>query len=462
MSHIEHTKNLPKIAIIGRPNVGKSSLFNRIVKKRKAIIESVSGVTRDRLYAQASIDKREFIIVDTGGIVAKTKESIEQLVYKQSREAIKEADAVILLCDVKTGITEQDEHIASIIQKEKEKTFLVVNKVDNATLGNEVFGFYQLGFNKPYGISALHGSGLKELYRDISSFVDTYRERMKPTLRSDKADSKHSCINIAIVGKPNVGKSSFINCILDKERVLVDSVPGTTRDSIDITILRNDELLTLVDTAGMQHKKKLKDSVEVFSLSRSKESIRRSDVALIMIDATVGLMREDIAVIDYVIKEGTGCVLLVNKWDLLTDPDLDTYKRYLLNRYRPLEWIPIMLTSCKERKNIIKVLDLASVIKKRSELVIPTTSINKVLTRVQKTNPHPSSGRTRPKIFYATQTNVAPPQFLFFCKHPNLIRQEYMRFLERRIRDEFNLVGIPISFKLRQKSQQKDAKDPGY
>jgi GTPase len=453
MIHIEHTKNLPKIAIIGRPNVGKSSLFNRMLKQRKAITESVSGVTRDRLSSCVRLNNSEFILIDTGGIVEGSNQKIETLVYRQSNQAIDEADAVIFVCDIRTGITYQDERIADILKKKEKKVFVAVNKSDDKYSYSDGYVFYSLGLNKPYAISALNNKGLDSLFKDISSFVFEFNSKNKA--RKSQITKEHNHVNIAIVGKPNVGKSSFINTIIDQERLVVDDSPGTTRDSIDISIKRGDYIITIVDTAGIRHKKKFRDVLEVFSLSRTRESIKRSDIALIMIDAVTGLRREDIAAIDYVIKKGKACMLLVNKCDLVRPMDSQGFKVNLINRYNSIEWMPVIFISCKDKRNLVKALDMACDIYKKADLAISTPEINKFFVRLQKLNPHTSSKRIRPKILYATQASEAPPRFILFCSHASLIKKEYLRFVERQLRKEFDLCGIPVSFQLREKRAEK-------
>jgi len=450
MSHIEYTEDLPKIAIIGRPNVGKSSLFNKLLKERKAIVESVSGITRDRLYAQVNLLGRDCILIDTGGIMSKPKERMDKLVYGQSREAIHEADAVIFVCDLKNGLTYQDEYIGSILSKSKEKTFLVVNKVDTDRQKTYAFDFCKLGFGSPYPISILHKIGLKELYGDIAAYIDQYNQA-RPLIAHNKDLKPEDVVRVSIVGKPNVGKSSLINCILNKERVLVDDVPGTTRDAVDIAIKKDKKLYILIDTAGMRHKRKLKETVEVFSLARTRESIKRSDVVIVMIDASVGLEREDLAVLDYVIKEGRSCILLINKWDLIKEPDVDVYKADLIHRFKPIEWIPLTFTSCIQKKNIIKALELAYQAKIRSQTIIKTPPINKLMMRIQKTHPHPRVNKAQPKVYYATQLQASPPVFALFCNNPKVFRAEYVRYIEKSFRNEFGLEGIPISFQLKPK-----------
>ena len=470
MNHTEY-KDLPRIAIIGRPNVGKSSIFNRILKRRTAIVESTAGVTRDRLYAHIRLSQSQsanfankrkrkkgkevdFVLVDTGGIVPKPKEKMAHLVYTKSREAIEESSAVIFACDLLSGITYQDEHIAALLRSTGKKTFLVVNKIDNARLENDASEFYRLGLGKPYGLSALQNKGFSQLFGDIVGYISglprpsSYGE---DTLMQEGPGNFIPSIKMAVVGRPNVGKSSFINCLINQEQLLVDEVPGTTRDSIDIQIKRDKELLTIVDTAGMRHKKKIREVVEIFSLARSKLSIRRCDVVLIMIDAMTGLSRDDIAVIDYVIKEGRSCLLLVNKQDLVKDLKIEDYKKSLRFRFNPLKWIPIIFTSSKEKKNIVKAIDRACEIAEKSRLFIPTPQINELLGKAQDIMAHPFCGKTRPRIYYGTQIEAAPPKFLLFVTEPKYIKNEYLKFLEDHFRRRFDLQGVPVVFELRRK-----------
>lgn len=455
MSHTEY-KNFPKIAIIGRPNVGKSSIFNRILKRRKAIVEQTSGVTRDRLYARIEWGGINFILIDTGGIVPNPKEKIAHLVYKQSQEAIDEADAVIFVCEVSPGVTYQDEHIASLLKKIDKKAFLAVNKIDDVKLQSDAFEFYKLSLGKPYPISALHNKGFEELNQDIIGYISGIKKyQAKEDLAPGPLKEQSlltPAIKIAVVGRPNVGKSSFINCLINQERLLVDETPGTTRDSVDIHIKRDKEPLVMVDTAGIRHKKKIKEVVEIFSLARAKQSIRRCDVALMMMEATAGLLRDDIAVIDYIIREGKNCVLLVNKRDLVEGLNIEDYKKTLRNRYKPLEWIPIIFTSCKQRSNIIKAVDIACEIAKKSRLNIPTVSLNELFKELQRFKAHPAYGKARPKIYYATQIATAPPTLLLFVTEPKHIKKEYLRFIEHRLRRRFGLNGIPLVLQLRAKS----------
>jgi GTP-binding protein len=301
---------------------------------------------------------------------------------------------------------------------------------------------------KPYAVSALHGRHLSELYKEIHRYLSGLNRREAGLALTSGQDE---AVKIAVVGRPNVGKSSFINCIINQERLLVDDLPGTTRDSVDVIFKRDKSAIVLVDTAGMKHKKKIKEVVEIFSMARTKQSIRRCDVALIIIDAVLGLNRDDIAVIDYIIKQGKAVVLLVNKKDLIRDLNTAEYRKELCARYRPISWMPVLFTSCKEKQNIIKALDVACAVFERSKIKFATHTINELLENMQKTRPHPSSGRIKPKISYATQAGTRPLRFLLFSSNPKRIKTDYVRFIESQFRRRFELSGIPIFFELRQK-----------
>jgi len=452
MSHIEHSKSIPKIAIIGRPNVGKSSLFNRMLKQRKAIVQAVPGVTRDRLCALVKFSGYHALVIDTGGMSGSRADSdMESLVYKQSMLAIDEAEAVLFVCDIRTGITSTDSHIADVLRKRKKKVFLVANKADDKMLENDAYVFYGLGLGEPHVVSVVNNIGFDRLNKDISAFVSKFYKAKQAGAAGVK-DILSERIRIAIAGRPNVGKSSFINTILEEERLLVDNTPGTTRDSIDITIKRGNRLITIIDTAGMRHKKKFKDVVEVFSLARTRQALRHSDIVIVMIEAQAGLTRDDIAVLEHVIKDGKGCILLVNKIDLLDGIDFNEYRKDLVNKYRPAEWMQIIFTSCKRQKNIIKALDSACALYKKSKLMIPTPALNKFFQNIQKHIQHTSRKGARGKVLYAVQKSAGPHVFMLFCSNMSLMRREFIKQAERQLRKEFGLEGIPISFQIKPKN----------
>ncbi|MFC1808088.1 ribosome biogenesis GTPase Der [Candidatus Omnitrophota bacterium] len=447
MSRVEYN-NITKIAIIGRPNVGKSSLFNKLLRDRKAIVESVSGVTRDRLYSLATIGSERFVIIDTGGIVSETNEKIAKLVYTQSKEAIAESDAIIFVCDAKAGLTYQDEHISSLIKASKKRVILAVNKVDSQKLESDIYDFCSLGIGEPLAVSVLHSRGIDRLRDNIEDVLLAVSEEVGPR----KISRQQPAVKIAIAGRPNVGKSSFVNCLLKEDRLLVNDLPGTTRDSVDVSIRRDSDIIVLVDTAGIKHKRKIKETVDMFSLARTKQSVRRADITIVMIDATSDLCRDDIAVIDYVLKSGKACMLLVNKRDLVKDLDVAAFKQKLYDRFKPLEWIPIIFTSCTMRKNIIRAIDESRKIVKRSKSLIKTPKLNSLLEKLQLQQAHPSSKGARPKIFYATQVETGPPKFLLFCSNPSRIKADYLRYIEKNIRKSFNFDGVPIELAFKDKS----------
>lgn len=442
---LTQNKYLPKIAIVGKPNAGKSSLFNAFVKRRKAIVEKTSGVTRDKLYADVQIGSNKVMLIDTGGMVEKPDDKIGSLVYGKSNEAIKESDAVMLVCDVITGLTYQDEHIADIIKRSKKRVFLVINKVDNKNLDSDVFDFYKLGLGTPHAVSVKQKRYDENFNQSLHNFLSSLK------ICSKKETSISDITKIAIVGRPNVGKSSFVNCILNEERLIVDDSPGTTRDSIDVYIKRDNRHMVLIDTAGMRHKKRLKEVVEIFSMARAKESIRKADAVIVIIDVNTGLCKDDILVLNYVIEQGKALIILVNKIDLIEKLDTKDYIEELKYKHSDLMWIPILFTSILDKKNIIRAIDIISEAVKRSRALIQTSKLNNLIERLQEFRPHPIKGRKRPKIFYSTQIEISPPKFVLFVAEPADISKNYLRYIEKNFRKTFHLEGVPIRFELRKR-----------
>lgn len=435
--------SLPVIAIVGSPNVGKSSLFNRLIGRRKAIVEPTAGVTRNRLSANLSIQDKNVKLIDTGGIKTHAREKIDQLVYEQVKLTLDEADIILFITDIRTGATPVDYHITSLLRKSSKKVFLVVNKVDNKRLEEGVYDFYQLGIGQPYPISALSGHGTELLLEDLSKSL-IFKKEPKRQLPKEE-------ITVAIVGRANVGKSSFINALFKKDVVLVDERGGTTRDAVDIYFEYADKAFILVDTAGMKHKRKLRKTVEVFSIARSKESIRRAEVALVMLDSAEGLCVDDIKIIEYVIKCGKPCAVIVNKWDLAKDIKQQDYEKALKARLKLLEWIPIIFTSCITGENLLNIIELASMLKERANTKIRTSELNKLLQEMQAAQRHPLVENKKINIYYATQTQIAPPTFTLFSNYPKLIKSNYLNFLENNIRPHFGFFGVPIRFKLKER-----------
>jgi GTPase len=439
-------QDLPIIAIVGSPNAGKSSLFNRLIKKRKAIVEPVPGVTRNRLSATLSIENKDVTLLDTGGIKTHLQERIDKLVYKQVALTLEEADIILFVTDARVGVTPLDHHITSLLRKSSKRIYLVVNKVDNKKIEESVYDFYELGIQRLYPVCAASGYGIDSLLKDINKFLLTYQKKPK-----DKQPGGKQRTTVAIAGRPNVGKSSFINALFKKDVVIVDETPGTTRDSVDIHFEYQDKAFILVDTAGMRHKKKLKHTVEIFSIARSKESVRRAQVVLVVLDAAEGLRTDDIKIIEYVTKYGKPCVVLVNKWDLAQGITQQDYETALKERLNLLEWIPIIFTSCVTGKNLLEALKLACLLKDAANKKIKTSQLNALLERLKKTKRHPMVENKNVNIYYATQTETAPVTFTLFSNHPKLIKQDYLNFIEKNIRSNFGLFGVPIRFKLKER-----------
>lgn len=436
---------LPKVAIVGRPNVGKSSLFNRILKKRLAVVYREAGTTRDRISQEATFKGKNFILIDTGGFSLEDKNQILKLVKRQIKMAIEESDILLFVCDGQTGTLPQDFEVAQILRQSNKKILLAVNKVDNEKIKEGAIDFFQLGLDRPYEVSALHNKGIEELLDDlIKGFpdADIGKER------------KIEPIKVAIVGKPNVGKSSFLNCLLKEERVIVDEIPGTTRDTID-TYLKEDETeFILVDTAGLRHKKKIKEAIDVYSMMRTKEAIKRSQVCLVLIDGYEGLTVDDLKILELVLKEGKCCILCVNKWDLVKELPPDKYKEMIYKRALFLEKYPIIFTSSKTGYNVYNSLEQIKEIIKNSRLKISTSMLNRLLANIKTRGPF-ASGRNRLKLHYITQLKTSPPTFLIFVNNPEFTSEEHKNFIENLLRKNFGLFGTPIRLKLRNSKGEK-------
>jgi len=428
--------SIPVVAIVGRPNVGKSSLFNRFVGKRKAIVDKISGITRDRIYETIIWRGRSFRLVDTGGIILKDKERLSSLILKQVEMAIDESALVLFLCDVKDGLTPIDWHIRDLLQKKGGKIILVVNKVDTEGDSLKVLDFYELGLGEPCTVSALHGLETGNL---LDKIVDSLG---KSAIEGEVVESYR--IKIAIVGRPNVGKSSFLNYLLREDRVIVDAEPGTTRDSIDTFFEKDGTKFIIIDTAGIRHKSKIKEVLDVYSMSRSLESIRHSNVSLVMLDAVEGVTVEDLKIINIAEKEGKGIIIIVNKWDLVKDIRMEDYEKAIRKRAPFLGYVPVLFTSCLTGRNVIKAIDLSACIFKNCSTTIKTAELNEVLQALQKSRSSPfRSGRTV-KLYYITQAGIMPPKFLIFVNNKKLAKPSYAKFIEHHLRRSFDFTGTPV------------------
>ncbi len=432
------------VAIVGRPNVGKSTLFNRLVGMRQAIVDSVSGVTRDRHYGKCEWCGREFSVVDTGGYASNTDDIFEEEIRKQVEIAIEEADLILFMVEVGTGITDYDSDIAALLRASGKPVVVAVNKVDKGSLLADAYQFYSFGLGEIFSISAANGSGTGDL-------LDEVIRLLPPDSRGedDHADLPH----IAIVGKPNVGKSSLTNALLGTERNIVTPVAGTTRDSVSSYFNKFGHEFMLVDTAGMRRKTKVHEDLEFYSVMRAIRSIENSDVCILMIDAQTGLEQQDLAIFNLIVRNRKGCVLVVNKWDLV-EKDRNTMKAYteeLRERLGTLRDVPFVFTSVTQKQRILNVLDAASKVCENYMRRIPTSKLNEVMLPEIENCPPPAWKGKHVKIKYVTQLPTKFPSFAFFCNLPQYVKEPYKRFLENKLREHFDFTGCPIQIFAREK-----------
>lgn len=432
-------------AIVGRPNVGKSTFFNRMTGMRKAIVDSTSGVTRDRHYGKSDWNGIEFSIIDTGGFVAGSNDVFEKEIKKQVNLAIEQADVIIFMVDVKEGLTPLDEALADMLRKTQKKVFLVANKVDNPGRINDSNEFYKLGLDKVYCISSINGSGTGDL---LDQVVKEFKTRQDESLVIETKLAKY-----AIIGRPNVGKSSLINTLLGDERDIVTEVPGTTRDSIYSLYKGFGFSFILVDTAGLRKKVKVHEDIEFYSVMRSIRAIENSDVCLLLIDATQGFESQDQNIFHLVEKNKKGIVIVVNKWDLI-EKETNTHKEFeqkIKDKIAPFTDVPIVFTSVTNKLRIFKAFDLANKVYKNRNNHILTSKLNKELLSIINEYPPPVYKGKHIKIKYITQLKIKFPAFVFFCNLPQYIKESYKRFLENKIREKFDFTGVPIQIYFRKK-----------
>ena len=432
------------IAIVGRPNVGKSTLFNRLIERKEAIVESVSGVTRDRIYGKSDWNGYEFSVIDTGGYVHGSEDTFEGEIRKQVLFAIDEADAIIFVVDAKEGINPLDSDIAKLLRRSNKEIFTAVNKVDTPDKTNEISEFYSLGLGDIYPISAVNGSGTGEILDDL---VKVFPEKVL-------VDEETDLPRIAFVGRPNVGKSSIVNTLLGDQRNIVTDIAGTTRDSIYTRYNAFGHDFMLVDTAGLRKKEKVYENIEFYSTLRTIRAIENCDVCVVMIDAQTGVEKQDVAIFHLAEKNNKGIVVVVNKWDLIekeTNTHL-SFEKNLKEKIAPFINVPIVFTSVKEKQRIFKTLEVAAEVFARRTQKIPTSQLNDFLLPIIENYPPPMGSRGRYiRIKYIMQIKVATPMFIFFCNLPNDIQDSYRRFLENKIRDKYDFTGVPITIYFREK-----------
>jgi len=438
----------PLVAIVGRPNVGKSTLFNRLVGRRVAIVEDTPGVTRDRIYQDADWLNYAFTLIDTGGIEPANEDIIAQQMRRQAELAIETADVIIFLVDGREGLTSADTDVAEILRRSKKPVVLAVNKVDTPKLEEAMYEFYALGLGDPFTVSAAQGLGLGDLLDEV------VRDFPK-----DLEEEKTERINLAVVGKPNVGKSSLVNALLGEERAIVSDIPGTTRDSTDTPFERNGRSYTIVDTAGIRRKRSVEDeSIERYSVIRSLAAIRRADVVLIVCDASQGLSEQDVRIAGYAHEEGKASVLIVNKWDLIEKDThtMNRFKKDLGTDLSFMSYVPMLFISAKNGQRVNKVLEAVDASFEQSRRRIPTGQLNDVVSEAVAMNEPPSDkGRTM-KIYYATQASVQPPTFIIFVNDAELLHFSYERYLENYFRKSFGFEGTPIRLFFRNRKKDNE------
>lgn len=425
----------PVVAIVGRPNVGKSTIFNRIVGERVSIVEDTPGVTRDRIYSSGDWLTHEFNIIDTGGIEIGDA-PFQTQIRAQAELAIEEADVIIFMVNVREGLTQSDEMVAQILYKSKKPVVLAVNKVDNPEMRNDIYDFYALGFGEPYPLSGSHGLGLGDL-------LDAVASHFKDIVDDDYDDDT---ICLSLIGRPNVGKSSLVNAILGEERVIVSNVAGTTRDAIDTEYTFDDQKYVLIDTAGMRKKGKVYESTEKYSVLRALKAIERSNVVLVVIDAETGIIEQDKRVAGYAHEEGKAIVIVVNKWDTV-EKDSKTMKKFMddiRQNFQFLDYAQIAFVSAKESARLQTLFPLINEASENHKKRVQSSTLNEVITDAISMNPTPTDKGRRLNVFYATQVAIEPPTFVVFVNDVELLHFSYKRYLENQIRHAFGFEGTPV------------------
>jgi len=429
------------IAIVGRPNVGKSTLYNRLTESRKAIVDDYSGVTRDRHYGQGEWIGKKFAVVDTGGYVHGSEDVFEAAIREQVLIAIEEASVILFMVDVTTGITDLDDAIADVLRRSKKPVFVVVNKVDHPLLQQEASIFYSFGLGEIYPLSSMTGSGTGELLDEVVKHFEQEEEETEDRPK------------FTIVGRPNVGKSSMINALIGKERNIVTPVAGTTRDSIRIHYNQYGHDFILIDTAGLRRKAKVKENIEFYSVMRTIKALEESDVIILMLDATEGIEAQDINIFHLAEKNKKGIVILVNKWDLIEKNHKTTkvFEDLIREKIAPFSDVPIVFTSVTEKQRIFKAIEVATHVYQNKTKKVPTSKLNDVMLPIIENYPPPATKGKYIKIKYVTQLTGKSPMFAFFCNLPQYIKEPYKRFVENKLRENFDFEGVPVQVYFRQK-----------
>lgn len=439
----------PIVAIVGRPNVGKSTLFNIFANSRISIVEDTPGVTRDRLYADTEWLDNEFMMVDTGGIEIMNNDKIAVSIRQQAQIAIAEADVILFVCDARAGITHEDAEVARLLRQSKKPIVLAVNKADSPKQEMEIFEFYNLGIGEPIPVSAANHLGLGDL---LDAVVEKF-----PETSAYGEDGNEDEIKVALIGRPNVGKSSIFNTLVGEERSIVSDVAGTTRDAIDTLVVRDGQKFLFIDTAGMRRKARIDEPIEKYSIIRSLRAVDRSDVVLMVIDAIDGVTEQDKKIAGYAHEAGKGIVLVVNKWDLY-DKDNTSTLRYTENLRRELvfmQYAPVVFVSAMTKQRIHRLPEVIHYVAEQNAMRISTSVLNQVVEDAIAINPPPTEKGQRLKILYATQVKIKPPTFVIFVNEPEIMHFSYQRYLENKLREAFGFEGTPLQMIIRGKNEEE-------
>ncbi len=435
----------PVVCIVGRPNVGKSTLFNRIVGRRIAITEDTPGVTRDRIYAEAEWLNKYFTLIDTGGLEPESEDIFHKNIKKQVEVAIDTADVILFVVDGLQGVTPVDRDIANMLRLVDKKVILVCNKIDSKNRLDNIFEFYELGMGNPVAVSAEQGLGVGDLLDEIIKHFPEDKE----------TEYDEDLIRVAVIGKPNVGKSSLINRILGEERVIVTDIPGTTRDAIDTYFTHNDNRYVFIDTAGLRRKRSINENVERYSVIRTLSAIDRSNICVLVIDGTIGVTEQDTKIAGYAHENGKGMIIAVNKWDIV-EKDHNTYlkmEKEIREKLSFVSYAPIVFISAKTGKRVNKLFEMLEVVNNNHNLRISTGILNDIINEAILMNQPPSDKGMRLKIYYGTQVSVRPPKFVIFVNKKKLVHFSYERYLENQIRENFGFTGTPIRFEFKEKGE---------
>ena len=434
---------LPTVALVGRPNVGKSTLFNKIVGKQISIIEDIPGVTRDRIYQEATYNRKKFYLIDTGGIDT-TKLDFNNEIKMQAEIAINEADIVVFIVDGKEGLTNNDLVVRDILRKTDKKIIVAINKIDVKEASNNIYDFYELGFDIYIPISSIHNTGFIEL-------MDTITMSFKEV--EEQEDNR---IKFSIIGRPNVGKSSLTNALLNEERVVVSDIAGTTRDSIDSVLKYNNEEFIVIDTAGMRKKGKIFENVEKYSLLRSLKAIDRSDICLVVINAEEGIMEHDKHIAGYAIERGKGIIFVVNKWDKAENNSINDFEKLIRAEFQFATYAPIVFLSALTKKRIHTLMPEIIKVKENIKREVKTSIINEVIQDAYQLNNPPTYKGNKLKIYFVSQTGINPPKFTFRVNNKGLVHFSYERYLENKIRENFDFTGTPIVLQFKNRNGEEE------